>query len=206
MGLQNAVITKISRAEIRTTHVTGLVTDIGIELGKLVYINPREAGRDPVLANRQKLRIHTVLVSCFFVGGFAGALGFKHHGLCEHGAACDRPVAARAAALPEGRRQHLMEPATDAAKRRGSPLRRAGRQRRTAVRMPRRISIGAGGQPGTATSTGITLADAAAARIALAEDAAVAAAVADRDDQLRARASRRRCAAARSPCCATPAR
>jgi uncharacterized membrane protein YoaK (UPF0700 family) len=80
MGLQNAVITKISRAEIRTTHVTGLVTDIGIELGKLVYINPREAGRDPVLANRQKLRIHTLLVMCFFVGGFAGALGFKHVG------------------------------------------------------------------------------------------------------------------------------
>lgn len=80
MGLQNAVITKISRAEIRTTHVTGLVTDIGIELGKLVYINPREQGRDPVLANRQKLRIHTLLVMCFFVGGFAGALGFKYLG------------------------------------------------------------------------------------------------------------------------------
>lgn len=79
MGLQNAVITKISRAEIRTTHVTGLVTDIGIELGKLVYINPRE-GQDPVLANRRKLRIHTVLVSCFFVGGLAGALGFKYVG------------------------------------------------------------------------------------------------------------------------------
>lgn len=80
MGLQNAVITKISRAEIRTTHVTGLVTDIGIELGKLVYINPREPGRDPVLANRQKLRIHALLVSCFLVGGFAGALGFKYLG------------------------------------------------------------------------------------------------------------------------------
>jgi uncharacterized membrane protein YoaK (UPF0700 family) len=80
MGLQNAVITKISRAEIRTTHVTGLVTDIGIELGKLIYINPREGGRDPVLANRQKLRIHTLLVMCFFVGGFAGALGFKYVG------------------------------------------------------------------------------------------------------------------------------
>ena len=37
MGLQNAIITKISRAEIRTTHVTGLVTDMGIELGKLIY-------------------------------------------------------------------------------------------------------------------------------------------------------------------------
>jgi uncharacterized membrane protein YoaK (UPF0700 family) len=37
MGLQNAIITKISHAEIRTTHVTGIVTDIGIELGKLFY-------------------------------------------------------------------------------------------------------------------------------------------------------------------------
>ena len=34
--------------------------------------------------------------------------------------------------------------------------------RRTAVRMPRRISSGGGGQPGTATSTGITFADPAA--------------------------------------------
>jgi uncharacterized membrane protein YoaK (UPF0700 family) len=80
MGLQNAVITKISRAEIRTTHVTGLVTDIGIELGKLFYINPREPGRDPVLANRQKLRIHTLLVTCFLLGGLAGAVGFKYLG------------------------------------------------------------------------------------------------------------------------------
>ncbi len=39
MGLQNAVITKLSHAEIRTTHVTGVVTDIGIELGKLSYCN-----------------------------------------------------------------------------------------------------------------------------------------------------------------------
>ncbi|TXQ07244.1 DUF1275 domain-containing protein, partial [Escherichia coli] len=47
MGLQNAVITKISGAQIRTTHVTGMVTDIGIELGKLLY--PRRTGDpDPV--------------------------------------------------------------------------------------------------------------------------------------------------------------
>jgi uncharacterized membrane protein YoaK (UPF0700 family) len=79
MGLQNAVITKISKAEIRTTHVTGLVTDIGIELGKLLYINPRESA-DPVRANRRKLRLHGLLVSCFFVGGIAGALGFRYAG------------------------------------------------------------------------------------------------------------------------------
>lgn len=44
MGLQNAIVTKVSRAEIRTTHVTGLVTDIGIELGKLFYWNVDSAG------------------------------------------------------------------------------------------------------------------------------------------------------------------
>lgn len=79
MGLQNAVITKISRAEIRTTHVTGLVTDMGIELGKLIYVNSRDATA-PVRANRQRLRIHSLLVACFFSGAVFGAYGFKQAG------------------------------------------------------------------------------------------------------------------------------
>ena len=79
MGLQNAVITKISKAEIRTTHVTGLVTDLGIELGKLLYIN-RAGLQGKVVARRDKLRLHGVLITSFFVGGVAGALGFKHLG------------------------------------------------------------------------------------------------------------------------------
>lgn len=76
MGLQNAVITKISRAEIRTTHVTGLATDLGIEFGKLLYVNRNEALAQ-VRANRERLRTHGLLISCFFVGGLIGALGFK---------------------------------------------------------------------------------------------------------------------------------
>ena len=79
MGLQNAVITKISHAEIRTTHVTGLVTDLGIELGKLFYIN-RLTQDAPVKANRNKLRIHLTLIGSFFVGGLLGAIGFKSVG------------------------------------------------------------------------------------------------------------------------------
>jgi uncharacterized membrane protein YoaK (UPF0700 family) len=81
MGLQNAVISKLSNAEIRTTHVTGLVTDIGIELGKLLYWNrhPTPVGSS-VLANRQQLRILTLLVAAFFVGGVLGALGFQSVG------------------------------------------------------------------------------------------------------------------------------
>ncbi len=43
MGLQNAIITKISKAEIRTTHMTGVITDLGIELGRLLYWNRHKA-------------------------------------------------------------------------------------------------------------------------------------------------------------------
>lgn len=37
MGLQNALVTKISGAVVRTTHVTGLVTDLGIEVVRLFF-------------------------------------------------------------------------------------------------------------------------------------------------------------------------
>ena len=81
MGLQNALVTKISNAEIRTTHITGLVTDIGIELGKLIYWNrSRDVSSHRVLANRTRLRVHGALVLSFFVGGVSGALGFKYAG------------------------------------------------------------------------------------------------------------------------------
>jgi uncharacterized membrane protein YoaK (UPF0700 family) len=79
MGLQNAVITKISHAEIRTTHITGLVTDLGIELGKLFYIN--RLTRDTLVkANLPRLGIHLKLIGSFFIGGLAGAIGFKSVG------------------------------------------------------------------------------------------------------------------------------
>jgi len=81
MGLQNALITKISKAEIRTTHLTGIVTDIGIELGKLFYWNSRRFQHHPKIdANRERLKLLMLLVFFFFVGGVSGAVGFKHIG------------------------------------------------------------------------------------------------------------------------------
>ena len=80
MGLQNALVTKISRAEIRTTHITGIVTDIGIELGKAIYWNRVESGQPEVAANRDRLKLLGTLAASFFLGGIAGALGFKHAG------------------------------------------------------------------------------------------------------------------------------
>lgn len=81
MGLQNAIITKISRAEIRTTHMTGIVTDIGIELGKLLYRGHRVNGeRAHHVGVRARLRVLTGLLSAFFLGGLLGALGFQSIG------------------------------------------------------------------------------------------------------------------------------
>ncbi|SFS05337.1 Uncharacterized membrane protein YoaK, UPF0700 family [Granulicella pectinivorans] len=79
MGLQNAMITKISHAEMRTTHVTGMVTDIGIELGKMVYWGTSAQGV-PVRADMAKLTLLGTLVGLFFVGGVVGAVAFKHEG------------------------------------------------------------------------------------------------------------------------------
>jgi uncharacterized membrane protein YoaK (UPF0700 family) len=79
MGLQNALITKLSHAEIRTTHLTGIVTDIGIELGRMLYWN-RDPAQPKVAANRARLRLLVSLLLGFFSGALAGALGFKHAG------------------------------------------------------------------------------------------------------------------------------
>lgn len=81
MGLQNAVITKLSNAEIRTTHITGIVTDIGIELGKLLYRHMASRGAEPqVIPNIPRLRLLFMLVTFFFTGGVVGALGFRYMG------------------------------------------------------------------------------------------------------------------------------
>lgn len=80
MGLQNAMITKLSHAEIRTTHVTGMVTDIGIELGKALYWNSNRHPDMQVRADVAKLKNLSLLVSLFFIGGVVGALGFREVG------------------------------------------------------------------------------------------------------------------------------
>ncbi|QJY31685.1 DUF1275 domain-containing protein [Diaphorobacter sp. JS3050] len=81
MGLQNAVVTKMSSAQIRTTHMTGIVTDLGIEMGKALYWNrsgtPRES---QVHANKARLRMFASLLGMFTAGGVVGAAGFKYVG------------------------------------------------------------------------------------------------------------------------------
>jgi uncharacterized membrane protein YoaK (UPF0700 family) len=72
MGFQNAVVTQISDARVRTTHISGMSTDIGIELGILFDV-ARKVGRPEIVPHvRQNLRLHAETVGAFLLGGIAG--------------------------------------------------------------------------------------------------------------------------------------
>ncbi|MDB5827982.1 MAG: hypothetical protein JWQ73_2202 [Variovorax sp.] len=81
MGLQNAVGSKTSGGSIRTTHMTGNITDLGMELGKLLYWN-RRGGPAASAVHHNRLRMQTAggLIGMFVLGGTVGALGFKYVG------------------------------------------------------------------------------------------------------------------------------
>jgi uncharacterized membrane protein YoaK (UPF0700 family) len=77
MGLQNAVVTRISDARVRTTHISGMATDIGIELGMAFDIL---RGREPsseARHNRAKLLLHIHTVLAFLLGGIVGVLAYR---------------------------------------------------------------------------------------------------------------------------------
>lgn len=83
MGLQNAIITDISQYALRSTHITGTVTDIGIELGKAFYWNRASCQNpsiQPVQSNKKKFKLLLEVLILFFIGGVIGAYGFKTFG------------------------------------------------------------------------------------------------------------------------------
>ncbi|KGI77433.1 YoaK family protein [Oleiagrimonas soli] len=66
-GLQNAMVTTFSGAVVRTTHVTGILTDLGLLIGH------RLRGLE---VDRRRLRLYMLLFGGFLGGGFAGAFAF----------------------------------------------------------------------------------------------------------------------------------
>lgn len=71
MGIQNAATTLISRGKVRTTHVSGIATDIGIELAQLTQ--PDAASR---AATRASLTLHSLTLGAFALGGTAGVAAY----------------------------------------------------------------------------------------------------------------------------------
>jgi len=73
MGLQNSFVTKISNAVVRTTHLTGLFTDLGIDLSMLLF--PKYDTIKVKLKANIKLRIYIILF--FFAGGLSGGFFYS---------------------------------------------------------------------------------------------------------------------------------
>ncbi|OLP53138.1 hypothetical protein BJF92_17595 [Rhizobium rhizosphaerae] len=80
MGLQNATVTRISDARVRTTHVSGMATDIGIELGVAIDIIRGKDGMGDPADNMSKLRLHAYTILAFLAGGLIGVLVYARAG------------------------------------------------------------------------------------------------------------------------------
>ncbi|WP_293788830.1 YoaK family protein [uncultured Pedobacter sp.] len=74
MGLQNALVTKVSQSVVRTTHLTGLFTDLGIALSQLLFY--KENGVRKALHKSIFLKI--MIIGGFFLGGMLGGFGYWH--------------------------------------------------------------------------------------------------------------------------------
>lgn len=70
-GLQNGMATTFSGAVVRTTHLSGMFTDLGIGLGHALRGVPLQ---------RRRLALCALIISAFLVGGVLGALAFARVG------------------------------------------------------------------------------------------------------------------------------
>ena len=68
MGLQNSLVTKISDTTVRTTHLTGLFTDLGIEVSQLIFYK-QPAFKTKLYAS---IKLRLTIISFFFIGGIIG--------------------------------------------------------------------------------------------------------------------------------------
>lgn len=65
MWLQNSLVTTISNATVRTTHLTGLFKDLGIEISQLSFY--KQEDQKDKLHSSIKLRVK--IIAIFIIGG-----------------------------------------------------------------------------------------------------------------------------------------
>src|SRR5690606_38907184 len=77
MGIQNSLVTQVSNSIVRTTHLTGLFTDLGIELAQLFFY--REPKKIKKLS--QSIYLRTAIIVFFFLGCVSGGFLFQFYDL-----------------------------------------------------------------------------------------------------------------------------
>ena len=75
MGVQNSLVTRVSGAVVRTTHLTGLFTDLGIVLSQLFFYK----NRSERLRLFRSITLMLAIIGCFFIGCVAGGFMYFHY-------------------------------------------------------------------------------------------------------------------------------
>lgn len=73
MGFQNSLVTTISNSVVRTTHLTGLFTDLGIELSQLFFY-VRSEQRAKLISS---INLRLTIIGFFFIGGMVGGIFYS---------------------------------------------------------------------------------------------------------------------------------
>jgi len=71
MGMQNALVSMISGSVVRTTHLTGMFTDLGIDLSAALF-----QSETPDNSLKRKIILRLSIIMCFLLGGVIGGYLF----------------------------------------------------------------------------------------------------------------------------------
>ncbi len=77
MGIQNSLVTKVSLSVVRTTHLTGIFTDLGMELSQLFFYRRHPEFKRLLLSIRLRLSI----IIFFFTGCLSGGYLWQLSGI-----------------------------------------------------------------------------------------------------------------------------
>ena len=77
MGIHNSTSTQLSGGRVRSTHITGTLTDTGISLASVVVAMLRRDYSKDTAAQRSQLKTHLTTLFSFITGGIAGLILFR---------------------------------------------------------------------------------------------------------------------------------
>lgn len=71
MGMQNALVSVVSGSVVRTTHLTGMFTDLGIDLSAALL-----SRKNLNAAHKRRILLRLAIIVFFLLGGLAGGFAF----------------------------------------------------------------------------------------------------------------------------------
>lgn len=77
MGIHNSTSTQLSSGRVRSTHITGTLTDAGISLASVVVAMLRRDYSKDTAAQKSQLTTHLTTLFSFITGGIAGLILFR---------------------------------------------------------------------------------------------------------------------------------